>query len=198
MAVQRDYDLKKIKKRCLILTLMFLSGFSINTYSNSPWEAFLQSSDKDGLAILMNSIAASAQRCSWGNPTNQNVTPTERQNKQLLELISKGNEPTFFAVLLVSRCLDGGDLEDFYRSAGNFFEAKPRVFLQIVKGRGISDSQIKYLLTMLPLDTDDIDRKVNIVDNRIALLRRIDEGTLEEIKKRGLSFLEKEKKISAE
>ena len=186
--------MKRTKERCLILSVIFLGGFSINAYCGSPWEAFLQRPDKDALAMLKSSIAVSAQRCSWGNPGNPDVAPTEKQDKQLFELIGKGNESAFRAGLLVSRCLDGGELEDFYRSAGNFFEAQPHKFLQIVKKNAIPDSQLSNLLTMLSLDTvDDFDRQIYIIENRISLLGGVVDDSLKEVKKLGLRSLEKEK-----
>ena len=179
----------------MILSLLILVGFSISAHCGSPWEAFLKNPDKDAFSKLERSIAASAQSCRWGDPANSNVAPTVKQDKQLFELIVTGNESAFRAALLVSRCLDGGELEDFYRSVGSFFEAQPRVFLRTVKEDAIPDSQLSDFLTMLPLDTvDDFDRQMRIIENRIALLKSIDEVSLEEEKKRGLFFLEKEKK----
>ena len=178
----------KSKEGCLILSLTLLGSFSINAYCSSHWDEFLKQPDKDALVELENTITASTQRCS------SDVAPAQKHRTQLFELIRKGNQSAFRAALLVSKCWDGGEAEDFDLSAGIFFELQPRAFLQIVKERKILDSQLKYLLTMLPLDTvDDIDRKIYVVKNRIALLKGVDEDSLKEIKKRGLSFLEKEK-----
>src|SRR5208337_1372602 len=101
------------------------------------------------------------------------------------------NPFAFQATLLVSKCWDGGDLEDFYRSAGIFFEKQPLVFLQSGKEMGISDSEIVYMLTMLPLDTvDDIDLQISMIKNRIEKLKNIDDESLNEIKIKGISSLE--------
>lgn len=172
---------------------MFLAGFSITAHCDSSWEAFLKSPDKDALLKLESSIARSAQSCRWGNLANPDVAPTKVQNTQLFKLIGQGNESAFRAALLVSRCLDGGELGDFNRSAGMFFEEQPLAFLQIIEERAIPDSQLKHLLTMLPLDTvDDIDRKIRVLEKRIDLLNKIDEDSLDATK-RGFSFLKKEK-----
>jgi len=178
----------------LILSLVLLGSFSISAHCSSHWDAFLERPDKNALVVLEIAIAPNAQLCSWGRPGNRDVAPTEKQDMRLFELIAKGNEPAFRAALLVSRCLDGGELEDFYRSGGMFFEAKPGAFLQIIKEKDISDLQLRDFLIMLPLDTvDHLDRQIHMIENRIALLKAVDESSLQEAKKRGLSFLEREK-----
>ena len=150
--------------------------------------------DKKALVALEKSIAVKAQRCSWGDTNNAIVAPTEKQELQLFDLISKGNLFAFHAALLVYKCWDGGDLEDFDRSAGIFFDTQPLVFLQTVKEKAIQDSEIVDMLTMLPLDTvDDIGRKISMVENRIKKLKNISDESLSEIKRKGLSSLEKEK-----
>lgn len=182
-------------RACQILFAALVISFSVNAFCDPYWEAFLNRPDKDEFATLENSIAARAQICSWGNPGNQDVAPSEKQNKRLFKLVGKGNELALRAMLLVSRCLDGGELEDFYRSVGNYFEAQPQLFLQIVKEKAIPDSQIRDFLIMLPLDTvDNLDRQIHIIENRIVLLTNVNENTLQEVKNSGLFFLEKELK----
>ena len=173
---------------CLILSLVLLGAFPVNAYCNTRWDEFLEHPNKDALVTLENTITASAQRCS------PNVAPVQKHRTQLFELIRGGNESAFRAALLVSECWDGGEAEDFDRSAGIFFETKPHAFLQIVKEKVIHNSRLRHMLTMLPLDTvDNIDRKISVVQNRIAILKGLGDGSLEEIIKRGLSVLEKEK-----
>jgi hypothetical protein len=173
---------------------VLLGVLAVKAYCSSPWDKFLMHPGKDALVTLEGAIAASAQNCSWGNPSNRVVAPKKKQVKQLFALIVKGNESAFDAALMVSKCLDGGDLEDFYRSTGIFFEIQPRFFLQIVKNRAIPYSEIRYLLTMLPLDTvDNIDRKISVVEKRIKILKNISNESFKEIKEKGLSFLENEK-----
>jgi hypothetical protein len=154
----------------------------------------LKQPDKKALVVLEKSIAVQAQRCNWGDPSNLAVAPTEKQDLQLFHLISTGNRPAFQAALLVHKCWDGGELEDFYISAGIFFEKQSLVFLQLVKKNAITYAEIESMLTMLPLDTtDDIDRQIFVVKNRIKILKEIGDESLSEIKIKGLSFLEKEK-----
>lgn len=184
--------MKIYKNGGLILLLAFLGSCSVNAYSSSRWNKFLEQPDKDSLVALENVISISAKRCNWGNPDNLYVMPVETGQK-LFKLIAKGNEFAFRAGLLVARCLDGGELEDFHRSAGLFFEAQPPVFLEIAKEKTVSESVIKSMLTMLPLDTvDNIDRAIYVIENRIALLKGVSEGRFEEIRRVGLKSLEEQ------
>jgi hypothetical protein len=82
---------------------------------------------KNSLAELEGKISASAKRCIRGDSKNRGVVSVE-EGQNLFKLIAKGDEFAFQAGLLVARCLDGGELEDFHRSAGLFFEAEPSVF----------------------------------------------------------------------
>jgi hypothetical protein len=186
--------MKNHKKNHLILSLLILTFLPVNAYCDSQWDRFLKQQNEDSLLILEKSIAIKAQKCNWGDENNKNVTPTAKQELLLFNLIDMGNSYAFQAALLVHRCWDGGDLEDFYRSSGMFFEKRPLLFLQIAKEKAISDSEINYMLTMLPLDTvDNINLNISMVENRINVLKKIDDESLNEIRKKGLSFLETEK-----
>ncbi|HAM49260.1 MAG TPA: hypothetical protein DCP92_00650 [Nitrospiraceae bacterium] len=93
---------------------------------------------------------------------------------------------------MVSKCWDGGDLEDFYRSSGIFFERQPRVFLKIMRERIIPDSELESLFTSLPLYTvDNIDLRISMIEKRIEILKDISDPSLIEINRKGISFLEK-------
>ncbi len=185
--------MKNFDIRCFILLLAIFGGCSVNAYSGMHWDEFLKQPDKDSLAELEDEISASAVRCSWGNPNNRDVVSVEA-GQQLFRLMTKGDEFAFRAGLLLVHCLDGGELEDFHRSAGLFFEAKPSVFLQIVEEKKVPDAAIKSMLTMLPLDTvDNIDRAISVVERRMAMLEAISDGRFDNLKKVGLSFLEDQK-----
>ena len=153
------------------------------------WDEFLKRPDKESLVELEDEISSSAERCIWGGPKNRDVVSIEA-GQQLFRLIAKGDESAFRAGLLVVRCLDGGELEDFYRSAGLFFEAKPSVFLKIVEEKKIPDTDIKSMLIMLPLDaSDNIDRGISVVERRMVMLEAISDSRFDNLKKAGLSFL---------
>ncbi len=180
--------MKKFIIKYLILVLTVFVIFSLNAFCDSQWDNFLQKPNKDSLTMLEKTVSDSAKNC------NPDFTPTQIHRARLFELIRKGNQMAFRAALLVSRCWDGGEFEDFNRSVGTFFEIQPRTFLQIVNEKVISDLQLRYFLTMLPLYTvDNIDLKISMMENRMAILEGVNEESFKKIKKRGLFFLKKER-----
>ena len=181
--------MNKSKKRRIIFSIVLLGGLSVNADCSSEWDEFLRHPNKETLVVLEKSIAASPKRC------RSDIPPLQRHRTQLSELICEGSPFAFRAALLVSECWDGGELEDFYRDAGIFFERQPLVFLQTVKEKAIKDSQLRYMIIMLPLYTvDNINLKLSVVENRIAILKTIREESLNEKRDKGISFLKKEKK----
>lgn len=180
--------MKISKKVCFVLLSAMLGSLSISGYCGSQWDDFLMYPDKDKLVTLERAIGARAQRC------NADVAPTQKHRTQLFKFICQGNPFAFNAALLMFKCWDGGELEDFYRSAGIFFESQPHAFLRTAKEKTIKDSHLRDLLTMLPLDTvDNIDNQISVVENRINILRNLDDESLRAIKMKGLNFLEQEK-----
>jgi len=71
----------------------------------------------------------------------------------------------------IQSCLGGGELGDFYRASGVFFEMKPQIFIETVVQKRVGQVQINKMLTMLPLNTtDSVENKVVILDLRLQLL----------------------------
>lgn len=187
--------MKSFNIKLLILSLAIFGGCSVNACSGMHWDDFLKKPSKDSFVGVEDGISARAERCSWGDPKNRDVVSVEA-GQQLFRLIANGDEFAFRAGLLVVRCLDGGELEDFHRSAGLFFEAKPSVFLKITEEKKVPDTAIKSMLTMLPLDAvDNIDRAISVVERRMAMLEAISDSRFDNIKKTGLLFLGDQKVI---
>ena len=113
--------MKSCRDKCLVLLLTILGSGSVDADSIPQWDEFLVQPNKHSFLMLESSTTASAQRCSWGDPDNYSVVPIEKR-KQLFELIAEGNEFAFRIGLLIAKCLDGGDLEDFHRSVGLFLK----------------------------------------------------------------------------
>lgn len=190
MEFQRGFKMNKY-----LMLLFFVCGCSFSADSSPHWERFLKTPDDGSFAALHKSISVSSENCGWGNPSNLSVVPIEVGQK-LFQLIATGNEYAFRAGLLVVRCFDGGELEDFHRSAGLFFDAQPNVFLTIAKENEVSETDVKYMLTILPpASVDNIDYAIHVVESRIALLERNSGPRFDEITKIGLKFL-KEQEMS--
>lgn len=182
--------MKNQKKINIVIYLFLLASLSVNAHCSSKWDQFLQNPTNDSLIVIQKSVEDSPMHC------RVEVIPVQHQRIQLFKLISDGNPLAFRAALLVSECLDGGELEDFYRSTGAFFERQPQVFMHIVKDQGIQDTQLNYMLTMLPLNTvDNINLKLSVVENRVAILKSINNKSFIEIREKGLIFLEKERQL---
>ena len=174
------------------MALAFSSVCCGNAFGQEPWDQFLRKPDKNSFVVLQSAISESAQSCGWGSPNNESVAPA-RKRTMLFRWIADGNESAFRAGLLVRRCLDGGDLEDFHRSTGLYFQAETKSLLEIAKKEGLSASDVKSMLTILPSNTvDDIDAAIRVVRLRIALLSGVRDRTLRQIVKIGLSALEEE------
>lgn len=184
--------MKTILMFCAMFVIVLSGVCCAGDQSQFSWDNFFIKMDGAAYNRLESAISDEAQQCSWGNPNNESVIPAEKR-AQLYRAVAEGNEFAYMAGVLIMRCLDGGELEDFHRSTGIFFEMKPVVFLRVVEDRSISSEYLKYMLTVLPMDTvDNIDLAVSVVEKRIVLMKSINEVSLEGYKKMGLSFLEKE------
>ena len=175
-----------------ILSIL-LCGCSFSAYCGEQWDEFLSGPDKSSYTTIEESIVESVQECSWGNPHNLSVVPLEK-GQQLYKLIAAGNKYALRVGLMVSRCLDGGELEDFHRSAGLFLDAHPMEFLEIVKETQVSEKDMEFMLTALPEDTiDNIDRAIEVVTNRIALFQGISSSQHEDMIPVALAILSDQK-----
>ena len=172
----------------LIFSISSLFCYASQAISASNWDSFLLNTDKDSFEKLKGDISNGNNVCR-----NEEI-PNSVQFNKLTVIIKKGNQSALRAGLLISKCIGVGDVEDLYRSAGLFFEIQPKVFLQIVNESAIADRELGYMVTMFPLElVDDIEGKIAAVNNRIAILNRITDVSLINIKKILFAFLEKEK-----
>jgi hypothetical protein len=171
-------------KWLFVLLALLWGGVSASADVAPQWNEFLLNPGDQTLSILTNGTAADAGEC------REDLAPNQKQRRQLLALIEKGNQWGFRAALLVSPCWDGSDAEDFYRASGIFFERLPCTFLRILEERRTSDTQLRLMLTMLPLSTvDDFDEKLAMIRKRISILRGINDAALSDLKGKALVFL---------
>jgi len=183
-------EMKRFASCYVVLLAALLSGVCVRAYSSSLWDEFLRDPDEGSLIVLENAIGMCQEACS---PC---ALPSKEQVPLLFELVGKGNTKAFLAGLSVSRCFHASYSEDFSRSAGAFFEMRPLIFLRAVKEKAVQDWEIKLLFTMLPLDTvDNLDQKISVVENRIAILNSIDDPSVVEVKEKGLYFLKKKETV---
>ncbi len=146
------------------------------------WHAFLADPNDNTMNTLVSSISEYVSDCDWGNVNNYTAVPSDiRQN--LFDSIASGNNFSLRTGLLVEQCLDGGDLGDFRRSAGQFFEKKPVIFMQEIKRSSVPTASYQSMVTMLPLTlVDDLNMQIKAIRFRIQLLKDIELSELEELK----------------
>lgn len=183
----------------------------LKVHCGSRWGEFLSSPDAGSFAALSSDLASSPRvtkmegwrltetqkqqvQYGWKEICPKETLPTERQQDLLFRMIKDGNQWALRAGLLVSPCLDGGDLEDFNRSAGLFFDKHPRVFLQVAKERALSPLELDDMMTMLPLETTDkIGAKLVAIDKRLSILEAIHDPSLRDVAVPARDFLIAEK-----
>lgn len=179
-----------------IFILILLGGCSPKSYSQTDFDAFLMAPNINSYDALEHDLSSKIQKCDWGKKENQEVVPIEK-GQHLFGLVSEGNELAFRIGLIISKCLDGGELSDFYRSAGQYFEMQPEMFLKLVIEEHVSNVNYQYMLIMIPLSTvDDIELQSQVINNRISILNGLSSKSADkEIIQLGLSYLEKEKVV---
>lgn len=92
---------------------------------------------------------------------------------QLFKRIRDADRYAFNIGIALFQCWDGGELADFYRSSGEFFDRDPSYFFRAVAQHRVSCPYQKFMITMLPLETtDDMLAKVVLIDVRLSLLSK--------------------------
>ncbi len=147
--------------------------FNAEALCSSAWDEFLRQPDSIAVGPLLTRIRESG--------CDQGVTPSSQQVAALTRLLASGRRgtvairPAFFS----TRCLDGGDLEDVYRALGRVLVDRPKVVLRELGSEELSDGQVRYLTTTLPLTlVDNLAGQIAELDRRIARIGAIrDEST---------------------
>lgn len=157
--------------KILALSFLFVFGCSHgNDDVASIWSSFVESPSLESEQLLMAAIGEDLEICGWGKPENLNAVP-DRFRQDLFELIAGGDSTSFRVGMRIEKCLDGGDLGDFRRSAGMFFDARPDTFLDESIREGVTAERIAELVSALPLAlADDPKRQRDLVMERISKL----------------------------
>lgn len=157
--------------KMLLLVLLLIT--SLNTYSNeiahgSVWDNFLSNPNKNSFHKLNPLVANLTEQC------NQINLPSDYQLKKLFNLIWQGNLFALRTGFLIFKCIGTGDQEDFFRSTGLFFEKEPKLFLMMIKNNAVEEQNLRYMVTMTPIDlVDDLDAQISVIKHRIDLLSKI-------------------------
>lgn len=179
-------------RNLILLCSVFLLGCTHTEVSATDiWATFVESPTADNEQQLIYAIGKDIDGCGWGRPENQIVIP-DRFRQDLFDLIADGNTSSYRVGLRIEKCLDGGDLGDFKRSAGLFFDVKPKVFIDESKQAGVSPERFADLITKLPLAlTDDPRSQRDLVNERIGKLQELQTFAEAQMSEKGLSALRK-------
>jgi hypothetical protein len=151
-----------------------------------PWDRFLQSPDAGSFTELAQEVDGG--QCGWGKPENTKVVP-DRVRGQLFDLIAGGNENAFLIGLSGLRCFDGGDLEDFYQSAGKFMEQHPQRFLAGVTEKKVPERDIASMASSVPTN-DNPAAALKEVAERIEVLSKITDAKVASAQATGIKALQ--------
>lgn len=100
----------------------------------------------------------------------------------LFSLIEQGNVYALRIGLFSYACWGGGELGDFYRSTGIFFDGNPELFMESALTQAIPRESLTRMISMPPLElTDNIDAKIQLLDDRIYKLSRLTEPTARQL-----------------
>ncbi len=159
--------------KTLALSFLFVFGCSLgNDDVVSTWSSFVESPSVEREQALMAAIGKDIEGCGWGKPENLNAVP-DPFRQDLFDLIAGGDLPSYRVGLRIEKCLDGGDLGDFRRSAGLFFDVRPDTFLDESIRGGVSGERLAELVSALPLAlADDPRRQRDLVMERISKLEQ--------------------------
>jgi hypothetical protein len=145
------------------LTALALVAFSASGVDNGvpSWRYFLAAPTYETFR----------QHSSFWTAQCDSSRPSSAELHKALRLLSDGNSAVFQALLDTRKCLDGSDLEDFYRATGLYFQKQPHGFVALAAQEGIQSSELSYMLSMLPLETVDQPRlRLSLIEDRIAIL----------------------------
>lgn len=174
----------------MTIVTVLLTAVTVNGYSSSLWDGFLQNPTSNNFNILKSKIIALSQVC------DQKTQLTYLQTDKLFSYVTDGNSSAFRAALLISSCFDGGDLEDYDRSVGVYFTKHPNDFLAVVCEERISNENVNDMITMLPLSlVDDFNAQRAEISKRIALLKAIHDPKYQKLINKLRTYLEQSEKL---
>lgn len=161
-----------MRKFILLGFLVILGCDKVGDAASNPWTMFLGSPSPENEKQLLADIGEDVEGCGWGKAENKNAIP-DRFRQDLFDLIANGNSSSYRVGLQIEKCLDGGDLGDFRRSTGLFFDTKPDVFLEESIGEGVSPERLAELIATLPLSlVDDLSSQRDLLMDRIGKLEQ--------------------------
>lgn len=145
---------------------LLLSCAHENSSGQDSWANFLGAPSPENERQLMKWIKADLERCDGRKVENRSAVPDEVR-QDLFALIASGDNSSLRVGVNIEKCLDGGDLGDFRRSAGLFFDRRPNDFIDETLKLGVSPERFSALITRLPLElVDNPSGQAKLVESR--------------------------------
>lgn len=180
----------------IILSFLVIVGCNRgDDAASDPWSSFLESPSSESERHLLANIAEDLEGCGWGKAENQGAIP-ERFRQDLFDLVASGDSASYRVGLRIEKCLDGGDLGDFRRSTGLFFDTNPHAFLEESIREGVSPERVAEFIASSPLSLlDDPSNQRNLVMERIRKLEQSQIAAESQIAEVALSVLTEQKQL---
>jgi hypothetical protein len=173
----------------VILSMICVGCVSAQPAVVEVWRQFLGAPVERNYASLVARISGSVSDCDWGSPVNEKVIPSTIRH-ELFDKVASGDDESFRVGVMVARCLDGGDLGDFFRSAGVYFEQRPLEFLETVRDAAVTEDTFESLLATLPESlVDDLDGQIRATANRVRILEQLVTVEYEDLRALGIGIL---------
>jgi hypothetical protein len=154
-----------IRTSAVTVVLMSAPKYSYADY----WQVFIDVPDHGNFSELSEYLSTKVADCDWGSAANADVLSVEFA-QSLFSLVAEGNDLAFQIGITVLPCLDGGELGDFFRSSGRYFDVHPRKFVKALAQAKVETNQIIRMLTMAPADSyNDFDQRLLRISQRIIL-----------------------------
>ena len=110
---------------------------------------------------------------------------------RLVALVMKQDRQAIDIAFMVRQNLGGGDLEDIDKTLGHIADVRPTRFLYEVKKWRMETNGIHDIVSALPDDVvDDKERRIQLIQSRIASLSRVDKPELISIRVEAVHSLE--------
>jgi len=180
------FEMQKITLIQYLLLFALLVGLPAQVYCSPLWDSFLRQPASSSYVELKSTFTKAPQLCTIDTQLS------ERQISQLETYIQEGNRYAFRAAVIYIQCMysNSAGLEDIYRSIGIYFDTHPHDFLEVAIKEPISNNDLKYMVTMLPLAlVDNSSARHAAIKHRIALLNAIQDPSLLIAKNKLLIYL---------
>ena len=161
-----------------ILVLLLGCAFQV-CGAESAWDDYLLNPNSENGNLLKEHLSQKVTKCDWGYNGNKNIV-NEGDFYRLLEIIEAGNDTSLVIGLSIESCLDGGMLEDFYKSSSLFFDVNHIVFIGLINESYLTLGKAIQILQSLPESTvDKWDEQIIILNKRVALLKKATNNGIE-------------------